>query len=186
LGSSRRRIGRCTNWRARHVNPHPPPCAPPSPTGMRRRRTPIAEGGNRAHTRTRTVTDTRAALRSSSSCTVAPAGRRVEHMTHELLLPSADPCALVFVLLCHAQRWGTGVRRMHTHTSSPFRPLTQPTVGLGVAGRTPPSGEGRGASPRRARRSTRWCKCLYLCHLDMGQVLIACMHALATFRSNLA
>ena len=63
----------------------------------------------------------RAALRSSSSCTVAPAGRRVEHMTHELLLPSADPCALV--LLCHAQRWGTGMRRMHTHTSSPFRPL---------------------------------------------------------------
>jgi hypothetical protein len=98
----------------------------------------------------------------ASSCTVASAGRSVEHITHELLLPSTVQSTLVHVVLCRAAMGGQArAARKRTCRATKCEvalPPTQPKVGFGVAGR---AGEGRGAFPRRARRSARWCQCLH-------------------------
>jgi hypothetical protein len=52
---------------------------------------------------------------SASSCTVAPAGRSVEHVAREPLLPSAAQSAHAHAVLCRAQRCGSGTKRTQAH-----------------------------------------------------------------------
>jgi hypothetical protein len=155
------------------------PCADGCASGARRRRSPIQRGGRQPPHAIFAVERTPAPR--ALSCIVASAGRSVERIARELLLPSADRLVLVHVVLCRAQRRGTGNRQCSA--SFAFLP-TQPTVGFGVAGRAATSGEGRGAFPRGARRSARRCQCLHRNMSILGQVLIARTSALVVFRSN--
>ena len=86
----------------------------------------------------------------ASSCTIAPAGRSVDHGAREPLLSSAAQSALAHAVLWRAQRGETGAQRtcdamQFEFAFPPFRPLSR-RIGFGVAGRAATSGDGRGAS----------------------------------------
>ena len=95
-----------------HSPRHAPPClAPhPSPRCLCRRCLPsaLADPAGREATANAAHALERAPWPRASSCTIAPAGRRVEQIAPELLLPSAAQSAHAHALLCRSQRCGTG------------------------------------------------------------------------------
>ncbi len=112
MGSSRStkwERGRCTPPAASQA-PHPSCLAPhPSPRCLCRRCVPsaLADPAGREATAHTALCNERPSPRASS-CTIAPAGRSVEEIAPELLLPSAAQRALAHAVLCRSQRCGTG------------------------------------------------------------------------------
>jgi hypothetical protein len=172
--------------------PPSPPRAPSLPTlladgcsvGARRRRSPIQRAGRRRSTRTITTPSLRA-----SSCTIAPAGRSVQHVACELLLSSAAQSAHAHAVLCRARRGGTGTKRTQTHAlrdAERVRLSAHSADGLclmlQVEQQRPAMDEVR--PPRRASRSAHWCQCLHHNTPILGHVLNVWTRALVLFRSN--
>jgi hypothetical protein len=131
-------------------------CADGCAVGARRS---SGEGGNRPHS-TRTVTGALAARLVVHRCTRGSKWG-APHARAAAASDSAK-CARARSAVPRAAMGGQArVARKRTCRATHCKfalPPTQPKVGFGVAGR---AGEGRGASPRRARRSARWCQCLH-------------------------
>ena len=93
------------------VPAHPPCLAPhPSPRCLCRRCLPsaLADPAGREATAHAAHALERAPWLRASSYTIAPAGRSVEEIARELLLPSAAQSAHAHAALCRSQRCGTG------------------------------------------------------------------------------
>jgi hypothetical protein len=118
--------------------------------GARRRCLPIQRAGRQTADAALTLQPT-PSMRASS-CTIAPAGRSVEYISRELLLPSAAQSAHAHTVLCRAQRGGTVSLCMQTHV---LRDAVRVRLsahsaygfGFGFAVRAAVSGEERGAFP---------------------------------------
>ncbi len=130
-----------------------------------------------------------ALLQAPSPCTIAPAGRSVEHVARELLLPSAAQSAHAHAVLCRAQRGGkarsTRKRTCRATQCELAVPPTQPTdLSLVLQAEQHRSAFDEVRPPRRARRSPQRCQCSHHNTSVLGQVLIVRTRALVLFRSN--